>query len=42
MLPMTLYAHAAEPETGKQRRGVCSNYLHFIRPGDELTMTGPW
>lgn len=31
----------ADPATGKEVRGVCSNYLADLKPGDELVMTGP-
>ncbi|KAF8058332.1 hypothetical protein HT031_005649 [Scenedesmus sp. PABB004] len=30
-----------DPVTGAEVRGVCSNYLADVKPGDELTMTGP-
>lgn len=30
-----------DPKSGKKKRGVCSNYLYHVRPGDEIRMTGP-
>lgn len=30
-----------DPATGQEVRGVCSNYLADVQPGDTLTMTGP-
>lgn len=35
-----LHAHA-DPTTGEEVRGLCSNYLADVKPGDELVMTGP-
>lgn len=29
------------PTTGEEVRGLCSNYLADVKPGDELVMTGP-
>lgn len=31
----------ADPTTGEEVRGLCSNYLADVKPGDELVMTGP-
>lgn len=31
----------ADPKTGEEVRGICSNYLADVKPGDELVMTGP-
>jgi ferredoxin--NADP+ reductase len=30
-----------DPETGEERRGVCSNFLCDLKPGDEVMLTGP-
>ncbi len=30
-----------DPETGEERRGVCSNYICDLKPGDEVQVTGP-
>jgi ferredoxin--NADP+ reductase len=30
-----------DPKTGEEKRGLCSNYLADVKPGDELVMTGP-
>ncbi len=30
-----------DPETGEERRGVCSNYLCDLNVGDEVAVTGP-
>lgn len=30
-----------DPETGEERRGVCSNYLCDLKVGDVVNMTGP-
>jgi len=29
------------PETGEERKGVCSNFLCDLKPGDSVSMTGP-
>lgn len=34
-------AFNADPKTGQEVRGICSNYLADVKPGDELVMTGP-
>lgn len=31
---------APDPKTQQVVRGVCSNYLADVKPGDELVMTG--
>lgn len=31
----------ADPKTGEEVRGLCSNYLADVQLGDELVMTGP-
>lgn len=31
----------ADPQTGDEVHGLCSNYLADVKPGDELVMTGP-
>lgn len=30
-----------DPETGEERRGICSNYICDLKPGDTVNMTGP-
>ncbi len=30
-----------DPETGEERRGVCSNYICDLKPGDSVNITGP-
>lgn len=34
-------ANTTDPETGVVYKGVCSNYLNDLKPGDEVRMTGP-
>lgn len=36
-----LTAAPADPKTGEEKRGVCSNYISDRKVGDTLTMTGP-
>jgi Na+-transporting NADH:ubiquinone oxidoreductase subunit NqrF len=31
----------ADPKTGQEVHGLCSNYIADVKPGDELIMTGP-
>jgi ferredoxin--NADP+ reductase len=34
-------ANTTDPETGVIYKGVCSNYLNDLKPGDEVKITGP-
>jgi hypothetical protein len=41
VLVAVMFCNAADPETGEEVRGLCSNYIADVQPGDELVMTGP-